>query len=154
MVTIVFLQSLLIAWFLYVLAGEHGVTGLFRIAQGSVIIFAILVPVFVLLEGFQDVSITSAFFIPLVLYAVMFPLFNSLIHHLNLFVDPAYIVPALAGGIGFGLIGLGGYQLQRNPQKAFGLVTAGVTIIFLSSPVILAGFLSIVPGIPALFPVS
>jgi len=152
MVAVVFLQSLLIAWFLFLMLDVHEIPTFFLYAQGIGILFAILVPVFVLLEGFQNVSITNGFLIPLVLYAFMFPLFNSLVYHLNLFLDPAFIIPAIAGGVGFGLIGLGGYNLQRDTQRTFVLVTAGLTIVFLSSPVLLAGFLSLVTG--TLFPLS
>lgn len=146
MVTVVFLQSLLIAWFMFLLLEVYEVPPLFRFMQGIAILFAILVPVFIVLEGFQYTTITAGFFVPLVLYAFMFPLFNSLIRHLNLFFDPAIIIPAIIGGIGFGLIGLGAYHLKNNVTKTFALVTAGVTIIFLSSPMILAGFLFVLMG--------
>ena len=152
MVAMVFLQSLLIAWFLFLILDEYEVPVLFRFMQGIAILFAILVPVFIILEGFQDISITNGFFVPLALYAIMFPLFNSLIHHLNLFFDPAIIIPALIGGIGFGLIGLGAYHLNRNGAKTFALVTAGITIIFLSTPAILAGFLYVFTGDLSSFP--
>jgi hypothetical protein len=146
MVTIVFLQSLLIAWFMFLLLEVYEVPPLFRVMQGIAILFAILVPVFIVLEGFQYTTITAGFFVPLVLYAFMFPLFNSLIRHLNLFLDPAIIIPAIIGGIGFGLIGLGAYHLKNNVSKTFALVTAGITIIFLSSPMIFAAFLYVLTG--------
>jgi hypothetical protein len=64
-------------------------------------------------------------------------------------------VPAIAGGIGFGLVGLGAYHLPRNAGKSFAVVTAGITIIFLSTPMVLAGFLFILTGdigtLPELF---
>lgn len=146
MVTVIFLQSLLIAWFMFLFLDVNEVTPLFRFLQGITIIFAILLPVFIVLEGFQYSSITAGFFIPLVLYAFMFSLFNSLTRHLNLFLDPSVLVPAVIGGIGFGLIGLGAYHLKKNAFKTFALVTAGITIIFLSSPMILAGFLFVLMG--------
>ena len=146
MVAVVFLQSLLIAWFMFLLLDVYEVTPLFRFMQGIAILFAVLVPVFIVLEGFQYTTITAGFFVPLILYAFMFPLFNSLIRHLNLFLDPAIIIPAIIGGIGFGLIGLGAYHLKNNVAKSFALVTAGITIIFLSSPMILAGFLYVLTG--------
>ena len=101
---------------------------------------------FILLEGFRYSSIMAAFFIPLLLYSLMFPLFNSLISHINLFFTPAVIIPALIGGLGFGLIGLGAYHLRGGIARSFTLVTAGLTIIFLSSPMILAGFLFVLTG--------
>jgi len=146
MVAVVFLQSLLIAWFMFLLMEVYEVPPLFRFMQGIAILFAVLVPVFIVLEGFQYTTITAGFFVPLALYAFMFPLFNSLIRHLNLFLDPAIIIPAIIGGIGFGLIGLGAYHLKNNVTKTFALVTAGITIIFLSSPMILAGFLYVLTG--------
>jgi len=146
MVTVVFLQSLLIAWFLFLILDKFEVSLFFRFLQGVAILFAIMVPVFVLLEGFQHLSITDGFFIPLVLYTFMFALFNSLINYTFLFLDPAVLLPAIAGGIGFGLVGLGAYHLPRNVTKSFAAVTAGITIIFLSTPVILAGFLFIFTG--------
>ena len=76
-----------------------------RIIMGAAILFAILVPVFILIEGFRYSSIMAGFFIPLILYSLMYPLFNSLIYHINLFLSPATIVPAIIGGLGFGLIG-------------------------------------------------
>jgi hypothetical protein len=155
MVAVVFLQSLLIAWFLFLILDGVEVSLFFRFLQGVAILFAILVPVFILLEGFQYLSISDGFFIPLILYAFMFALFNSLIQHTVLFLDPAVIVPAIAGGIGFGLVGLGAYHLPRNAGKSFAVVTAGITIIFLSTPMVLAGFLFILTGdigtLPELF---
>jgi|GEM_PF-1856191 len=146
MVTVVFLQSLLIAWFLFLILGEFEIPVFFRFLQGMAILFAVMVPVFVLLEGFQHLSITDGFFIPMVLYTFMFALFNSLIRHTVLFLTPAVILPAIAGGIGFGLVGLGAYHLPRSVGKSFTAVTAGITIIFLSSPMILAVFLYVFTG--------
>ena len=152
-VAVIFLQSLLIAWFLFLLVGGYNETlPLFRILQGAAILFAILVPVFILLEGLRYSSIMAGFFIPLALYALMFPLFNSLIHHLNMFLDPTVILPALIGGLGFGLIGLGAYHMRNGVSKTFALVTAGVTIIFLSSPMILGVFLFVLTGNLMAFP--
>jgi hypothetical protein len=119
---------------------------LFRIIMGIAILFAILIPVFILLEGFRYNSIMAGFFIPLLLYALMFPLFNSLIYHLNMFLNPAIIIPAIIGGIGFGLIGLGAYHMRSGISRTFALVTAGITIIFLSSPMVLAVFLYVLTG--------
>ena len=146
-IAVIFLQSLLIAWFLFLIAGAQNETmPLFRIIMGIAILFAILIPVFILLEGFRYNSIMAGFFIPLLLYALMFPLFNSLIYHLNLFLSPTIIIPAIIGGIGFGMIGLGAYHLRSGVSKTFALVTAGLTIIFLSSPMILAVFLYVLTG--------
>jgi hypothetical protein len=143
---VVFLQSLLIAWFLFLILDAFEVTMFFRFLQGVAILFAVMVPVFVLLEGFKHLSITDGFFIPMILYTFMFALFNSLINYTFLFLDPGVILPAIAGGIGFGLVGLGAYHLSRDIKKSFASVTAGITIIFLSSPMILAGFLFILTG--------
>jgi len=146
-ITVIFLQSLLIAWFLFLIAGAQNETmPLFRIMMGGAILFAILVPVFILIEGFRYSSIMAGFFIPLVLYSLMFPLFNSLIYHLNMFLNPTVIIPAIIGGIGFGLIGLGAYHMRSGVSKTFALVTAGLTIIFLSSPMVLAIFLYVLTG--------
>jgi len=145
-IAVIFLQSLLIAWFLFLIAGAQNEAMPFRIIMGMAILFAILVPVFILLEGFRYSSIMAGFFIPLLLYTMMFPLFNSLIYHINMFLSPAVIIPAVIGGIGFGLIGLGAYHMRTGLSKTFGLVTAGLTIIFLSSPMVLAGFLYVLTG--------
>jgi hypothetical protein len=152
MVAVVFLQSLLIAWFLFLILDEFEVPLFFRFLQGIALLFAIMVPVFVLLDGFQHLSITEGFFMPLTLYTIMFPLFNSLVRHLNLFLDPAIIIPAFIAGIGFGLIGMGAYHLRSGASKTFALVTAGVTIIFLSSPMILGIFLFVLTGNLTSFP--
>ena len=145
-IAVIFLQSLLVAWFLFLIAGAFDQTiPLFRLMMGAAILFAILVPVFILLEGFRYSSIMAAFFMPLLLYALMFSLFNSLISHINLFFSPVIIIPAIIGGIGFGLIGLGAYHLRGGVGKTFALV-AGLTIIFLSSPMVLAGFLFVLTG--------
>jgi hypothetical protein len=146
-IAVIFLQSLLIAWFLFLIAGANNETlPLFRLIMGIAILFAILVPVFILIEGFRYSSIMAGFFIPLLLYSLMFPLFNSLIYHINLFLNPVIIVPAIIGGIGFGLIGLGAYHMRTGVSKTFALVTAGLTIIFLSSPMVLAVFLYVLTG--------
>ena len=146
-IAVIFLQSLLIAWFLFLIAGaQNEAMPFFRIIMGMAILFAILVPVFILLEGFRYSSIMAGFFIPLLLYTMMFPLFNSLIYHINMFLNPAVIIPAIIGGIGFGLIGLGAYHMRSGLSKTFGRVTAGLTIIFLSSPMVLAVFLYVLTG--------
>jgi hypothetical protein len=146
MVAVVFLQSLLIAWFLFLMLGNVDIPPIERFIQGLAIIFAILVPVFIVLDGFQYMAITDCFFVPLVLYAIMFALFNSLIRHLNLFLDPAIMMPAIIGGVGFGLIGLAAYHMRNNLVKTFVMATAGITIIFLSAPMILATFLHVITG--------
>jgi hypothetical protein len=152
-IAIIFLQSLLIAWFLFIIAGAYNESmPLFRLMLGIAILFAIMVPVFILLEGFRYSSIMAGFFIPLLLYALMFPLFNSLVNHINLFFDPIIIIPAIIGGIGFGLIGLGGYHLRSGVSKTFALVTTGLTIIFLSSPMVLGMFLYVLTGDLTSFP--
>lgn len=148
---IAFLQSLLIAWFLSLIPGTESLPGS-RLVVGIVIIFAILLPAFVLLEGFRYSSIMAGFFIPLVLYAIMYPLFSSLLYHTNMFVDPSVVVPALTGGIGFGLVGLAAYHSRTRLANSFILVTAGLTIIFLSSPSILTAFLFAVTGNFTSFP--
>jgi hypothetical protein len=150
---VVFLQSLLIAWLLFLMTGATGeMMPLFRLVMGIAILFAILFPVFILLEGFRYSSILAGFFIPLVLYTLMFPLFNSLVSRMNLFLDPMVIIPAFIGGIGFGLIGLGAYHSRRGILRTFALVTAGLTIIFLSSPTILSVFLFVITGNVPSFP--
>jgi hypothetical protein len=146
MIAVVFLQSLLIAWFMFLILDGFQASLFFRFLQGVAILFAIMVPVFVLLDGFQHLSITDGFFIPLVLYTFMFALFNSLIHHTVMFLDPAILLPAVAGGIGFGLVGLGAYHLPRNVTKSFAVVTAGITLIFISTPMIFAVFLYVFTG--------
>jgi len=146
MVAVVFLQSLLIAWFLFLILDGFQITLFFRFLQGAAILFAIMVPAFVLLDGLQNLSIQDGFIIPMILYTFMFVLFNSLIKATLLFLDPGVILPALAGGIGFGLVGLGAYHLQRNIPKSFACVTGGITIIFLSTPMDLAGFLYVFTG--------
>jgi hypothetical protein len=152
-VAVIFLQSLLIAWFLFLIGGAYDETmPLFRIMMGVAVLFAILVPVFILIEGFRYGSIMAGFFIPALVYTLMFSLFNSLIYHLNLFFNPAIVIPAIIGGIGFGLIGLGAYHMRSGVSKTFALVTAGLTIIFLSSPMVLALFLYVLTGNLTSFP--
>lgn len=146
MIAVVFLQSLLIAWFLFLIIDGFEASLFFRFMQGVAILFAIMMPVFVLLDGFQHLSIQDGFFIPLVLYTFMFGLFNSLIHHTVMFLDLGILLPAIAGGIGFGLVGLGAYHLPRDATKSFAVVTAGITIIFLSTPMILAGLFYVFTG--------
>jgi hypothetical protein len=152
-IAVIFLQSLLVAWFLFLIAGAFDETmPLFRIVMGAAILFAILIPVFILIEGFRYSSILAGFFVPLLLYSLMYPLFNSLIYHINLFFTPAVIIPALIGGLGFGLIGLGAYHLRTGIPRSFALVTAGLTAIFLSSPMVLAVFLFVLTGDLLTFP--
>jgi hypothetical protein len=153
MISVIFLQSLLIAWFLFLIFRvQNEAMPFFRLTLGIAIIFAILVPVFILLDGFQYGSIIAAFFIPLLLYSLMYPLFNSLISHINLFLNPAIIIPAIIGGIGFGMIGIGGYHMRNSFSKTFALVTGGLTIIFLSSPMVLGVFMYVLTGNLTSFP--
>ena len=53
MFVVVFLQSLLIAWFLFLLLQVSPMTALFRFLEGIAILFAVLVPVFIVLEWFE-----------------------------------------------------------------------------------------------------
>ena len=69
-----------------------------------------------------------------------------------MFLDPSIVIPAITGGIGFGLIGLGAYHSRHGILKAFALVTAGLTIIFLSAPAILSAFLFVITGTFTSFP--
>jgi len=151
MVSVLFIQSLLIAWFVFLILQAYDVPPLLRLMRGIAVLFAILFPVFLVLEGFRYSSVTAGFFVPMFLYAVTFPLFNSLVQHLNLFLDPTVMIPAITGGIGFGLIGLGAYKLRRSPLKTFALATAGTTLIFISTPTVLAGFLYVLSGDSSLF---
>ena len=152
-ISVIFLQSLLVAWFLFLIAGGLNQSmPFFRIIMGAAILFAILVPVFILIEGFRYSSILAGFFIPLLLYSLMYPLFNSLLYHINLFFNPVIIVPAIIGGFGFGLIGLGAYHLRGGIARSFALVTTGLTIIFLSSPAVLAVFMYVITGDPVTIP--
>jgi hypothetical protein len=150
MVGVLFIQSLLIAWFVFLILQAYDVPPLLRLMRGIAVLFAVLVPVFLVIEGFRYTSPTAGFFVPLFLYAVTFPLFDSLVHHLNLFLVPTVMLPGIVGGIGFGFIGLGAYHLKRNALKTFALATAGTTLIFISSPAILAGFLYVLSGDPGL----
>jgi hypothetical protein len=153
-IAVIFLQSLLIAWFLFLIVGAYDETlPLFRLIMGIAVLFAILVPVFILLEGFRSSSIMAGFFIPLLVYTLMFPLFSSLVSHINLFLDPGIIIPTIIGGVGFGLIGLGAYHMRTGVSRTFALVTAGIAIIFLSSPMILGVFLFVLTGNLMSFPV-
>ncbi len=148
---IAFLQSLLIAWFLSLIPGTDPLPGS-RLIMGLIIVFAILMPAFMLLEGFRYSSILAGFFVPLVLYALMYPLFVSFISHANMFLEMSVVAPALVGGIGFGLIGLAAYHSRTAIINAIVLATAGLTIVFLSSPGILTAFLFVVTGDFTSFP--
>lgn len=152
-IAIIFLQSLLIAWFLFLIVGAYDNSmPFFRILMGIAVLFAILLPVFILIDGFRYGSIIEGFFVPLLLYTLMYSLFNSLISRNNLFFSPEFIIPAIIGGLGFGLIGLGAYHMRNGVSKTFALVTAGLTIIFLSSPMVLALFLYVLTGNLTSFP--
>jgi hypothetical protein len=82
----------------------------------------------------------------LFLYALTIPLFDSLLTHINLLADPTVVVPQVIGGIGFGIIGVGSYQLKRSILVSFICATAGLTLIFLSAPDILHSFLYFLTG--------
>ncbi len=148
---IAFLQSLLIAWFLSLIPGTDALPGS-RLIMGIVIVFSILMPAFVLLQGFRYSSILAGFFVPLVVYALMYPLFISYISHANMFLEVSVVAPALVGGIGFGLIGLAAYHSRTALINALVLATTGLTIVFLSSPRILSAFLFVITGNLTSFP--
>ncbi|MCX6682096.1 MAG: hypothetical protein NTY71_03825 [Methanoregula sp.] len=147
-IAILFIQSLLIAWFIYLILQTYEIPLVFRLIRGVGIIFVIVIPVFLVIEGFRYTTPTVGFFVPLFLYALTYPLFDSLSLHLNLFFDPTVMVPSVVGGIGFGIIGVGSYHLKRSILVAFMCATVGITLVFISSPDILQSFLYVIFGDP------
>jgi hypothetical protein len=145
-IAILFVQSLLIWWFLTLIMETYDVDLLVRLLRGLAILFIIFIPVFLVIEGFQNTTPTAGFFIPLFLYALTIPLFDSILTHINLLVDPSVIVPQVIGGIGFGIIGVGSYHLKRSVLISFFCATFGLTLIFLSAPDLLDSFLYAVTG--------
>jgi hypothetical protein len=144
-----FLQSLIISWFIILFLEVYGVPSSLRLLLGAGILFLFLLPVFLVFEGFHYTTPTVGFFVPLVLYTLVFPLFDSLFFDLNRFLDPWVIIPSIIGGIGFGLIGVGSYHMKKSSLNAFIWATIGTTLIFLSSPDILQAFLYVVSGDPS-----
>jgi len=145
---ILFIKSLLIAWFIYLILQTYEIPLVFRLMRGVGIIFVIVIPVFLVIEGFRYTTPTVGFFVPLFLYALTYPLFDSLSLHLNLLVDPTVMVPSVVGGIGFGIIGVGSYHLKRSILVAFVCATVGITLVFISSPDLLHTFLYVISGDP------
>jgi hypothetical protein len=144
-----FLQSLTIAWFVIMFLEVSGVSAQSRILLGAGVLFLLIIPVFLVIEGFRYTTPTVGFFVPLVLYALIFPVLDSLFFDLNKFSDLSVIIPAVIGGIGFGLIGVGSYHMKKSILNAFMWVTVGTTLIFLSSPTILQAFLYVISGDPS-----
>jgi hypothetical protein len=149
-VAILFVQSLLIAWFILLILDTVEFTLLEKLMRGFFILFMLFVPVFLVMEGFRHSTPTAGFFIPLFVYALAYPLFESMLLHLNLFFNPDVIVPSVIGGIGFGIIGVGSYHFKRDILLSFVLATAGITIIFLVSPGVFLEFQYLVSGISQL----
>jgi hypothetical protein len=144
-----FLQSLIISWFIILFLEFYGISSSLRLMLGVGILFLFLLPVFLVFEGFHYTTPTVGFFVPLVLYALAFPLLDSLFFDLSRFFDLTVIIPSIIGGIGFGLIGVGSYHMKRSSLNAFIWATIGTTLIFLSSPEILQAFLYILSGDPS-----
>ena len=144
-----FLQSLTISWFVILFLEVSGVSSPSRILLGAGILFLLIIPVFLVIEGFRYTTPTVGFFVPFVLYTLVFPVLDSLFFDLSRFLDPSVIIPSVIGGIGFGLIGVGSYHMKRSFLNAFMWATVGTTLIFLSSPDILQAFLYVVSGDPS-----
>jgi hypothetical protein len=144
-----FLQSLTIAWFVIMFLEVSGVSAQSRILLGAGVLFLLIIPVFLVIEGFRYTTPTIGFFVPFLLYALIFPVLDSLFFDLNKFSDLSVIIPAVIGGIGFGLIGVGSYHMKKSILNAFMWVTVGTTLIFLSSPTILQAFLYVISGDPS-----
>jgi len=148
---ILFIQSLLIWWFLTLIMETYDVSLLVRLLRGLAILFIVFIPVFLVIEGFQNTTPVAGFFIPLFLYALTVPLFDSILTHINVLADPSVIVPQVIGGIGFGIIGVGSYNLKRGVLISFVCATTGLTLIFLSAPDLLHSFLYAVTGDTAFY---
>jgi hypothetical protein len=144
-----FLQSLTIAWFVILFLDFYGVSSSMRLVLGVGILFLLIIPVFLVIEGFRYTTPTLGFFVPFVLYALVFPVLDSLFFDLNRFLDLSVIIPSVIGGIGFGLIGVGSYHMKRSFLNACIWATVGITLIFLSSPDILQAFLYVISGDPS-----
>lgn len=145
-IAILFIQSLLIWWFLTLIMETYDVSMLLRLLRGLAILFIVFIPVFLVIEGFQYTTPTAGFFIPLFLYALTIPLFDSMVMHMNLLTDPSVVVPQVIGGIGFGIIGVGSYNLKRSVFICFICATVGVTLVFLSSPDLFQSLLYVISG--------
>jgi hypothetical protein len=150
-VAILFIQSLLIWWFLSLIMEAYDISLVIRLLRGLAILFIIFIPVFLVIEGFKYTTPSAGFFIPLFLYALTIPLFDSFLLHMNLLIDPSVVVPQVIGGIGFGIIGVGSYNLKRSVLVCFICATVGLTLIFLSAPHILQSFLYVISGDSAFF---
>jgi hypothetical protein len=144
-----FLQSLTISWFVILFLDYYGVPSSMRLVLGIGILFLLIIPVFLVIEGFRYTTPTIGFLVPFVLYALVFPVLDSLFFDLARFFDPSVIIPSILGGIGFGLIGVGSYHMKKSFLNAFLWATIGTTLIFLSSPDILQAFLYVVSGDPS-----
>ncbi len=143
---ILFIQSLLIWWFLSMIMESYDADILMQLLRGLAILFIVFIPVFLVIEGFQNSTPAAGFFIPLILYVLTIPLFDSLLTHVSLLTDTSVIIPQLTGGVGFGFVGIGSYNLKRRFFFSFACITAGITLVFLSAPDILRMFLSLLPA--------
>ena len=150
-IAILFIQSLLIWWFLTLIMDSYDVSTMVRLLRGLAILFVVFIPVFLVIEGFQNTKPTAGFFIPLFLYALTIPLFDSFLTHINLLADPSVLVPQAIGGIGFGIVGVGSYFLKRSVLACFVCATVGITLVFLSAPDIFQTFLYVLSGGTGLF---
>lgn len=146
---IAFLQSLTIAWFVILFLDFYGISSSMRLVLGVGILFLLIIPVFLVIEGFRYTTPTLGFFVPFVLYALVFPVLDSLFFDPTRFLDLSVIIPSVIGGIGFGLIGVGSYHMKRSFLNACIWATVGTTLIFLSSPDILQAFLYVISGDPS-----
>jgi len=144
-----FLQSITISWFVIMFLEVSGVSSPSRILLGAGVLFLLIIPVFLVIEGFRYTTPTVGFFVPFILYALVFPVLDSVFFDLNKFFDPAVIIPAVIGGIGFGLIGVASYHMKKSFLNAFMWAILGTTLIFLSSPTILQAFLYVISGDPS-----
>ena len=144
-----FLQSLTISWFVIMFLEISGVSSQSRILLGAGVLFLLIIPVFLVIEGFRYTTPTVGFFVPFILYALVFPVLDSVFFDLNKFFDPAVVIPAVIGGIGFGLIGVASYHMKKSFLNAFMWAILGTTLIFLSSPTILQAFLYVISGDPS-----
>lgn len=152
-VAILFIQSLLIWWFLTLIIEVYDVTLMLRLVRGLAILFVVFIPVLLVIEGFQNSNPAAGFFIPLLLYALTIPLFDSILAHINFLTEPSVIVPQVIGGIGFGIIGIGSYSLKRSWFTCVVCMTAGLTLVFLSAPDIFQSLVYVVYGTDTVPPV-
>jgi hypothetical protein len=105
----------------------------FRVMMGLDLLFVILIPFFIIFISAESMELKKSFVLPAIVVGILFPICDALFLSPTLLLSPAFYIPFLIGGLGFGFIGLAGNHYHRNFSRSMVFFTIGIGVILLNS---------------------